>query len=133
MKTFLATFVILAQIKIGYTTFLIIQPVHVFSPYGGYKWFAYVDASVKYFQSKHLLYALPALVFSATLVVIPLMLLFLYLWERDTGVNVSFFRPLYGIGRLTIIIHAHRAPLIDGRGLGHATWSPVRDLHGHRI
>ena len=81
-KTFLATFVILAQIKIGYTTFLIIQPVYVFSPYGGYKWFVYVDASVKYFQSEHLLYALPALVFSATLVVIPLMLLFLYLWER---------------------------------------------------
>ena len=38
----------------------------------------YIDASVKYFQSEHLLYALPALVFSTTLVVIPLMLLFLY-------------------------------------------------------
>ena len=73
-----ATFVILAQIKIGYTTFLIIQPVNVFSPYGEHESFVYIDASVKYFQSDHLLYALPALVFSATLVLIPLMLLFLY-------------------------------------------------------
>ena len=73
-----ATFVILAQIKIGYTTFLIIQAVKVFSPYGEYEQYVYIDASVKYFQSEHLLYALPALVFSATLVVIPLMLLFLY-------------------------------------------------------
>ena len=72
------TFVILAQVKIGYTTFLIIQAVKVFSPYGGYKWFVYVNASVKYFQSEHLLYALPVLVFSTTLVVIPLLLLFLY-------------------------------------------------------
>ena len=73
-----ATFVILAQIKIGYTTFLIIQPVDVFSPYGGHEQYVYIDASVKYFQSDHLLYALPALVFSTTLVLIPLMLLFLY-------------------------------------------------------
>ena len=73
-----ATFVILAQIKIGYTTFLIIQPVYVFSPYGGHEQYVYIDASVKYFQSDHLLYALPALVFSATLVLIPQMLLFLY-------------------------------------------------------
>ena len=73
-----ATFVILAQIKIGYTTFLIIQTVKVFSPYGEHEQYVYIDASVKYFQSEHLLYALPALVFSTTLVVIPLMLLFLY-------------------------------------------------------
>ena len=73
-----ATFIILAQIKIGYTTSLIIQPVNVFSPYGGHEQYVYIDASVKYFQSEHLLYALPALVFSATLVLIPLMLLFLY-------------------------------------------------------
>ena len=50
----------------------------MFSPYGGQESFVYIDASIKYFQSDHLLYALPALVFSATLVVIPLMLLFLY-------------------------------------------------------
>ena len=73
-----ATFVILAQIKIGYTTFLIIQAMKVFSPYGGHEQYVYVDASVKYFGSDHLLYALPALVFSITLVLIPLMLLFLY-------------------------------------------------------
>ena len=73
-----ATFVILAQIKIGYTTSLIIQPVNVFSPYGEHEQYVYIDASVKYFHSEHLLYALPALVFSTTLVVIPLMLLFLY-------------------------------------------------------
>ena len=73
-----ATFIILAQIKIGYTTSLIIQPVNVFSPYGEHEQYVYIDASVKYFQSEHLLYALPALVFSATLVLIPLMLLFLY-------------------------------------------------------
>ena len=33
---------------------------------------------------------------------------------------------------LYIIIHISRALYIR-RGLGHATWSPVRDLHGHRI
>ena len=73
-----ATFIILAQVKIGCTTFLILLPVNVFSPYGEHEQYVYIDASVKYFGSEHLLYALPALVFSATLVVIPLILLFLY-------------------------------------------------------
>ena len=43
-----ATFVILAQIKIGYTTFLIIQAMKVFSPYGEHEQYVYIDASVKY-------------------------------------------------------------------------------------
>ena len=63
------------QVKIGCTTFLKLLPVNVFSPYGEHEQYVYIDASVKYFGSEHLLYALPALVFSTTLVVIPLILL----------------------------------------------------------
>ena len=73
-----ATFLILSYVKIGYTTFLILQPTIVFTPDGAYKLYVYVDASVEYFGTHHLAYALPALCITIMTIVIPVMLLLLY-------------------------------------------------------
>ena len=73
-----ATFLILLYVKIGYTTFLILQPTIVFTPDGAYKLYVYVDASVEYFGTHHLAYALPALCITIMIIVIPVMLLLLY-------------------------------------------------------
>ena len=73
-----ATFIILSVIKIGYTSFIILQPVHVFTPYGNYTTKAYVDPMITYFGWDHLPYALTALILSFAFILIPLQLLFLY-------------------------------------------------------
>ena len=73
-----ATFIILSIIKIGYTSFIILQPVHVFTPYGNYTTKAFTNPLITYFGWDHLPYALTALVLSFVLIVIPLLLLFLY-------------------------------------------------------
>ena len=73
-----ATFIILSVIKIGYTSFIILQPVYVFTPYGNYTTKAFTDPMITYFGWDHLPYALTALVLSFVLIVIPLLLLFLY-------------------------------------------------------
>ena len=73
-----ATFIILSVIKIGYTSFIILQPVYVFTPYGNYTTKAYADPMITYFGWDHLPYALTALVLSFAFILIPLLLLFLY-------------------------------------------------------
>jgi len=52
----------------------------VFTPDGAYKLYVYVDASVEYFGTHHLAYALPALCITImmSMIVIPVMLLLLY-------------------------------------------------------
>ena len=73
-----ATFIILSVIKVGYTSFIILQPVYVFTPYGNYTTKAFTNPMITYFGWDHLPYALTALVFTFVLIVIPLLLLFLY-------------------------------------------------------
>ena len=73
-----ATFIILSVIKTGYTSFVILQPVSIFTPDGNHTTRAYMNPAYTYFGADHLPYALTALVFSFVLIVIPLLLLFLY-------------------------------------------------------
>ena len=73
-----STFIILSVIKIGYTTFIILQPVHIYSPQGNYTTKVYTDPSFVYFGLDHLPYAVTAIVLTFILIIIPLLLLFLY-------------------------------------------------------
>ena len=74
-----ATFIILAINKIGYTSFIILQPVYLHDPHGRlHSVRAYVDPTVEYFGLEHLPYALTAIFLSFVLILIPLLLLFLY-------------------------------------------------------
>ena len=73
-----ATFIILAINKVGYTSFIILQPVYLFDPHGNQRVRAYADPTIPYFGNGHLPYALTALVLTFVLIVIPLLLLFLY-------------------------------------------------------
>ena len=73
-----ATFIILALNKIGCTSFIILQPVYVYSLQGNYSTFTYIDPTMTYFGPDHLPYALIALVFTFVFILIPLLLLFLY-------------------------------------------------------
>ena len=73
-----ATFIILAINKIGCTSFIILQPVYVYSLSGNYNVSAYIDPTLTYFGRDHLPYALTALVLTFLLILIPLLLLFLY-------------------------------------------------------
>ena len=73
-----ATFIILSVIKTGYTSFIILQPVNIFTPDGNYTTTAYADPLLTYFGWDHLPYALTAIVLSFVMIVIPLLLLFLY-------------------------------------------------------
>ena len=72
------TFIILSVIKIGYTSFIILQQVYAFTPYGNYTTKAFTDPMITYFGWEHLPYALTAVVLTFVLIVIPLLLLFLY-------------------------------------------------------
>ena len=73
-----ATFIILSVIKIGYTSFIILQQVYVFTPYGNYTTKAFTDPMITYFGWDYLPYALTAFFLIFVLIVIPLLLLFLY-------------------------------------------------------
>ena len=73
-----ATFIILAIVKIGYTSLIILEPVIVVYPNGSHTIRPYVDPNISYFGPHHILYALAALFFTITLIIIPLLLLFLY-------------------------------------------------------
>ena len=73
-----ATFIILSINKIGYTSFIILLPVYVHSPYGNYSTSVYTQPSIEYFGWYHLPYALTALVLTIVFILIPLMLLLLY-------------------------------------------------------
>lgn len=73
-----ATFIILSVNKIGYTSFSILQPVHIYSPCGDSSLFVYIDPSIEYFGWGHLPYALPALFLTFVLILIPLLLLLVY-------------------------------------------------------
>ena len=73
-----ASFIVLSYIKIGYTTFLILQPTWIFSSNGADGLFVFIDPSVKLFRIRHLTYAVPAVVITVVFNVLPLMLLFLY-------------------------------------------------------
>ena len=73
-----STFIILSVIKIGYTSFIILQPVRIYSPDGTCTTRVYTDPSFDYFGLDHLPYALTALALMCLLILIPLLLLFLY-------------------------------------------------------
>ena len=74
-----ATFIILAINKVGYTSFVILQPVYLHDLHGrGHGVHAYFDPTIRYFGWDHLPYALTALVLTFLLILIPLLLLFLY-------------------------------------------------------
>ena len=73
-----ATFILLAINKVGYTSFIILEPVFVFRPDGSYSIKAYANPNIDYFGAEHSPYALTALFFIVTLVLIPLLLLFVY-------------------------------------------------------
>ena len=73
-----ATFIILSVNKVGYISFIILQPVHVISPKGNYSIYTYIDPTVRYFGWANFPYALTALVLTIVLILIPLLLLFLY-------------------------------------------------------
>ena len=48
-----ATFLILAYVKIGYTSVTILEPTAVYTPDGAYKVYAYADASMEYMGTEH--------------------------------------------------------------------------------
>ena len=73
-----ASFIVLSYIKIGYTTFLILQPTWIFSSNGRGGLFVFIDPSVQFFRIRHLTYAVPAVVITVVFNVLPLILLFLY-------------------------------------------------------
>lgn len=73
-----ATFIVLSQNKIGYTSFHILQPVYVYYIDGTYKSFVYIDPNIPFFGWNHLLYAVPALFLTTVFILIPFLLLILY-------------------------------------------------------
>ena len=72
------TFIILSVNKIGYTSFIILQPMHLYSPAGNSTLHTYIDPTLRYFGQENLPYALMALFLTIVLIFIPLLLLFLY-------------------------------------------------------
>ena len=74
-----ATFIILSQNKIGYTSFRIFQMMYVYRPeHNNHSLSVYIDPNIEYLGNRHLLYAIPALILSIVFILIPLLLLFLY-------------------------------------------------------
>ena len=73
-----ATFLVLAYVKIGYTSVSILEPTIVYTPDGAYKLYVYFDASMEYMGTEHLKYALPALVITTIFNVLPLLFLILF-------------------------------------------------------
>ena len=73
-----ATFIILSVNKVGYTSFIILQPMHLFSPTGNFTLHTYIDPTLAYFGQEYLPYGLMALFLTIVLILIPLLLLFIY-------------------------------------------------------
>ena len=73
-----STFVVLAYVKIGYTSVFILEPTRVYTPDGTCKVYVFADASIEYMGSEHLWYALPALIITLMFNILPLLFLFLF-------------------------------------------------------
>ena len=73
-----ATFFLLSYMKLGYYAFYILIPTRLWSPDGSHVWVVYYDSSVRYFGSSHSIYAIPTLLISLMVLVVPLILLFIY-------------------------------------------------------
>ena len=73
-----ATFFLLSYMKLGYYAFYILAPTRLWSPDGSHVWVVYYDPSVRYFGSSHSIYAIPTLLISLMVLVVPLILLFIY-------------------------------------------------------
>ena len=73
-----ATLLLLSYVKIGYATFYVLTPTRLWSPDGSYVWVVYSDPSLTYLGSSHTGYAIVTLLFSFTVLVVPVIILFLY-------------------------------------------------------
>ena len=73
-----STFLVLAYVKIGYTSVFILEPTRVYTPDGAYKVYVFADASIEYMGNEHLWYALPALIITLVFNILPLLFLFLF-------------------------------------------------------
>ena len=73
-----ATFILLSYIKIGFAAFYVLTPTPVWRPNGSYTMAVYMDPSIAYFGSHHIIYAVFTLVLVFVVLIIPVILLFLY-------------------------------------------------------
>ena len=73
-----ATLLLLSYMKIGYAAIYVLTPTRLWSPDGSYVWVVYIDPSLKYFGPSHAGYAMATLLLSFTVLVIPVIILFLY-------------------------------------------------------
>ena len=73
-----ATLLLLSYVKIGCGTFYVLSPTRLWSPDGSYVWVVYLDPSLKYFGPSHAGYAIAALLFSFTVLLVPVIILLLY-------------------------------------------------------
>ena len=73
-----ATLLLLSYVKIGYAALYVLAPTRLWSPDGSYVWVVYIDPSLKYFGSSHAGYAIVTLLLSFTVLLVPVIILFLY-------------------------------------------------------
>ena len=73
-----ATLLLLSYVKIGYAAFYALAPTRLWSPDGSYVWVVYIDPSLQYFGSFHAGYAIVALLLPFTVLLVPVIILFLY-------------------------------------------------------
>ena len=73
-----ATLLLLSYVKIGYAAFYVLAPTRLWSPDGSYVWVVYIDPSLKYFGPSHAGYAIVTLLISFTVLLVPVIILFLY-------------------------------------------------------
>ena len=64
--------------KNGYAMFYVLAPTRLWSPDGSYVWVVYIDPSLKYFGPSHAGYAIVTLLLSFTILLVPVIILFLY-------------------------------------------------------
>ena len=73
-----ATLLLLSYMKIGYAALYILTPSRLWSPDGSHIWVVYIDPSLQYFGHSHAGYAIVTLLLSFTILLVPVMILFLY-------------------------------------------------------
>ena len=73
-----ATLLLLSYMKIGFAAFYVLAPTRLWSPDGSYVWVVYIDPSLKYFGPSHAGYAIVTLLLSFTVLLVPVIILFLY-------------------------------------------------------
>ena len=73
-----ATLLLLSYMKIGFAAFYVLTSTQLWSPDGSYVWVVYIDPSLKYFGSFHAVYAIVTLLLSFTVLLVPVIILFLY-------------------------------------------------------